>query len=276
MLFERESWYKSTEKKICKKSDIFQQDTARTQESTAWWSASFRHLRNIRVFSSTKIAGHYLERTYLLRSHKDVTGTELHFRKVWWMSSPPQKGQNSHASLATALPPYHQESYKLYLVFISMPVVPYFQVMHIYALDISWSLTFCLYRTDTDPPMQFLTAAAHKCCMTCSCYPHLFHRLQSIPFCHAQWVSSPSLPSQHRLPSSINSYWSEIPAITSSIRLRNVLFVCFGHALWKTEDNLMNIRVNISFEYLKYVVLHNGQRKLKIQKLPLRNFCKSQ
>lgn len=142
------------------------------------------------------------------------------------MSSPLQKGQNSHTSLASARLPYHQESYKLYLVFISMSMLPYFQVTDISALDTSWSLSFCLYRTDVDPPMQFLTAAAHKHCLTCSCYPHLFHRLQTIPFCHAQWVSSPSLPSQHRLPSFINFYWPEMPAITSTIRLLNLLFAC--------------------------------------------------
>lgn len=114
---------------------------------------------------------------------------------------------------------------------------------------------------------------------------HLFHRLQTIPFCHVPncadlthmgWVSSPSLPSQHRSCSSINFYWPEISTTHKQRTTKKssvwLLWTCF----MENRRHLMNKWVVISFEYPKYVALHNRLGKLKIQQLPLQNFCKSE
>ena len=139
------------------------------------------------MFSSTKIVGHYLECRYLLRSPKDVRGTELHFSRGKYgacLSRLPPKVRtlilHSHFFLVTRKTINYTFFFSLCLcclIFKSRTF--YFCFRPILVFDLlslqnqygSSSTVSDSSSTQTLPDLQLLST-------------HLFHRLQMIPFCH--------------------------------------------------------------------------------------------
>lgn len=129
--------------------------------------------------------------------------------------------KRSHTSFTMALLSCHQENYKLYHFFplclcclIFKSRTSYFCFRHILVFDlVSLQNWYWPVNTVSD-------SSSTQTLLDLQLLPtHLFHCLQTIPFCHvqnsvdltqAEWVSSPSLPSQHRSCSFINFYWPEI------------------------------------------------------------------